>query len=679
MKVSYNWLKDYVDVGVSAEELADRLTMTGSEVETIEKVDGDKILHFEITSNRPDCLNILGMAREAAIVCDKELISPKVEFTKSPVTSIKNEIDCVVKDPDLCSKYTARVIKNVKIKPSGKKISSRLSALGFRLVNNVADVTNYCLMELGQPMHAFDMDKIKGGKIVVRRAKPGEKLVTIDGVERELAGDMLVIADSERAIAVAGVMGGRDTEVTDSTKNILLESAYFNPLSIRHTARKLSLASDSSYRFERGVNKDMVAKASNRAANLIIEEAGGEIGGFYETGVLNIPETKINFSLERCAKILGIEPKQEWVKKVFDKLGAETASKNGKDLEVKPPSFREDLTREIDLVEEVARIYGYNNIPATAPLFKSPDERKDKSRQVTEKLSKELSAAGLYEIMTYNLTDDADAARFPAVKAGNVVLSNYLSEEHKVLVPELLSGMLKSISYNINRQNKDMRFFEIGKVYAASPNGKSYDEIKTLCIGITGLVRNDWKGRENADLFLLKGMIEEALGVLKVEARFKPEKIEDISPSAGIYIGGVKRIGFLGEVSPKVLKALGIDQNVFVCHIQLGEVIKNAVLTNRYRSIPKFPFSSRDVSILCGINISSAEIESIIKKEGEEFIREVKLIDIYQGEKLPEGKRSLTYSITYGVKDRTLLDKEVEDTHTRIKSALSQKLNVTFR
>lgn len=681
MKLSYNWLKKYVTLTESPLALAEGLTMSGSEVGETEKKDGDTVMELEITSNRPDCLNIIGLAREAAAVFDKELVVPAMDIPEGTIGDKAADIKCDIKDKKLCPRYTARVITGVSVKGSSKKIAVPIIAVGLREVNNIVDVTNYCLMETGQPLHAFDLDKIRGGKIIVRQAKKGEKITTIDDVERELSAGMLVIADAEAPIAVAGVMGGKDTAVTHQTKNILLESAYFDPLSVRRTARGLGLSSDSSYRFERGVDKGMVASASNRAALLIIKEAGGKICEFYDEGETALPEPEITFDIVKAGEILGISLERNEVERILTRLGLEVIGEDGAALTVKVPSFREDLKRSIDLVEEVARIYGYHNIPARVSKLVPQIERKKRGRQIIEKIRHLLYAAGLNEIMTYTLISEEGAERFKEISAEPVSLRNPLSEEHKYLTPQLVHGMLKTISWNLNRKNMDLALFEIGTVYRRGEGKDRFVESPALCIGITGALRRNWvEGVREMNIFDLRGPIDLVLRRLHLEPVFSPEKIRGFSPAAKMGVWGEPGdIGFGGEVSKDILKDYDIECPVFVCQVDLDKILEDAVLENRYMAVPRFPFSSRDVSILCDETVVAGELYRAMADSGEDIIQDVELIDAYRGKKIPEGKVSYTYSIKYGLPTRTLKDEEIEEVHSRIKKALEKKLKVSFR
>ncbi len=680
MKLSYEWLKEYVDIDVSADKLAHMLTMAGSAVESVKDSEHGKVLELEITSNRPDCLNMVGLARETAVIFNKRLKMPKMDKQKAAKTGIK--IECAIKAKDLCPRYTARVIAGINVKESGAEIKKRISSAGLRPVNNVVDITNYCLMELGQPMHAFDLDKIKGGKVIARKASKGEKIITIDGAERTLEDDMLVIADAERAIAVAGVMGGRDTEVTAGTKNILLESAYFDPISVRRTARRLAISTDSSYRFERGVDRRMVRAASERAILMITAEAGGTVGEFYDAGKAEAPKVLLKFDVARASKVLGIPLSKAQVKRIFKGLGAEIKKENGDKLQVAAPSFRADLEREIDLVEEVARIFGYDNIPSTVSKIIPQGERKEKPRRVEEKIKTAMMGMGLNEIITYSLTNRKAAELFPSLSRTPLQLANPLSEEQRFLVPHLLDGMLKAVAWNINRKNNDLAFFEVGKTYGRTGSGaKDFIETPLLSIGLTGAVRRNWKeGEVKADLYDLKGIVESLMGRLKIKTVFESALIDEFLCAAEIRLGGENRLaGVIGELSGKALAAYDIAQPVYVCQIALDETARQAVMDDLYAAIPRFPSSSRDVSILCDKELEAANIRAAIEKLGEGIVREVELIDLYQGDKLPAGKKSLTYSIKYGRDDRTLTDEEVETANSGIRQALTERFQVTFR
>lgn len=705
MKLSYEWLKEYVKIDLTAEKIAQGLTMSGSEVGTIKDFGKDKIMELEITSNRPDCLNIIGLAREVSAVFDKALHLPNMAIPKNLFVKQWPRIECLVKKKKLCPYYTCRVISGVKVKPSADKIKARLVALGFRPVNNVVDVTNFCLIENGQPLHAFDLDKIDGGKIIVRESKKGEVITTIDGVERILEEGMLVIADTQGPVAIAGVMGAKRAEVTEMTKNVLLESAYFNPASVRRTSRLLGISTDSSYRFERGVDKSLIVKASDRAARFISEETGGGIGGFYEIGKLLNNPVSISFCAEKAEKILGISFKKEKIEKIFHGLGLKTkkGKKNKKSrVLVTVPSFREDIKTEIDLIEEVARIHGYDNIPETMAAFIPAARRKQHSRRIIEKTKTILSSSGLDEIMTYSLINETSAKRFSdiiewsglsAETQSFVSLRNPLSEEQKVLTPHLLDGMLRVVSWNLNRKNQDLGFFEIGKIYGRLalryPEAKSGErsrikpndisETPALCVALTGVIRKNWKdGEKIAGFYDLKGIIENLFRRLDIIPEICPVKFKSLDNCAEIKIKS-ERIGFLGEIDKSILEEYSISQRVYICQILLDNVLKNAVLKKRFHSISRFPALKRDISILCDLPLNADSVLKVIFEAGGQAVIDAELTDIYQGDQIPAGKKSLSYGIKYCAQGRTLTDEEAETIHLKIKETLISKLNISFR
>lgn len=681
MKISYNWLKEYVDINADVQDFAKKLTMSGSEVKAIHDLGSDKIIEFEITSNRPDCLSIIGIARETAAVFGKRLKLPKRDIPKRLVREGYRKLECVIENEKLCPRYTARVISDVRVKKSGEETEKILALLGFRPVNNVVDITNFCLIEQGQPLHAFDLDKIKGAKIIVREAADGEKIVTLDGVERELSRGMLVISDEEKAIAIAGIMGARNTEVTENTRNVLLESAYFDPVSIRKTVSGLALSSESSYRFERGVFCGQIRELSDRAAKLIAFKTGGKICEFYDKGKLLPCGVTINFVPEKVKKILGVSPTKGKITNILTKLGIKVSKGKKNNLIARVPGFRRDLKRDIDLIEEIARIYGYDKIPETIVRLMPLIKRKETERRVIEKLRESLAASGLNEIMSYSLISGSAAEKFPCFSKNLVMLQNPLSEEQKVLCPQILDGMMKTISRNISRKNKDLGFFEIGKRYSRAENKKEFLETPVLCAALTGALRRNWReGIRKAGIYDLKGIIENAFDRLKIKTRVCSTSVEKMVNCAEIYlVAADKNIGFLGQAGADILKDYDIPEAVYVAHIDLDEVIKKADLKIYYSALSRFPVSVRDVSILCEKLLDAGTIRETILGMQEKVIREVELIDVYEGDKIAQDKKGLTYSIKYGLDTRTLTENEAEETHSRVKRLLSEKFNITFR
>jgi phenylalanyl-tRNA synthetase beta chain len=679
MKVPFGWLREYVDVGKTRlEEAAGRLTIAGLEVVLIERIAGDAVFDIEVTPNRPDCLSILGVAREASASLKKRLKAPGL---KPPKEEIKDSPYIELKDKKLCPRYTGRIIRDVKVAPSPKWLADRLKPLGLRPVNNIVDITNYCLFELGQPTHAFDYDKIKG-KVVIRRSHKGERIITIDDKRRTLEEGMLIIADEEKPIAIGGVMGSKNTEVTDKTKNILFESAYFNPVSIRKTSRRLGLISESSYRFERSVDMGMVAAASNRACSLILELCGGKAGPLRDKG--KKPPAPVNIYLrpDKLKALLGLEISSPAIKKILSSLQLKVGLAGKKTIAVSVPSFRQDLKNEVDIIEEVVRIYGYDRLPSTMPTIVGHPRRMDLSREIINTTRDNLISIGLDEVITYSLMSREDLKRLDGTEVEEaIVIKNPLSIEQEIMRPTMVPAMLNAISWNLNRGAKDLKIFELGKVYHSAAG--QFKEEDCICAVFSGNKPYDWhEGHRDEPLFFsIKGVIEELLerlgvrGVLFKSADFpsfiKPE-------GASIWIGKEK-IGFLGKLDKNTAQRFDIAADLFLCEISLEKLFTHVRLDRRFRQIPKFPSSTRDVSMIVKKEVSHQDILSTIKAAGGELAVNVELFDQYFGAQIQEGARGLSYSIEYRAKDRTLTDEEVTRLHAQICDALVQKLGAIIR
>jgi len=686
MKASLSWLKDYVDIKWPAEKLAAALTMSGAHVENMKKVGQDYCFEFEITSNRNDCLSIIGIAREIAAITGKKLKIPHTlnnqDTNPKKQTNSKNQFSkfqIKILDDKLCSKYTGRIITDVKVGPSPKWIQDRLTSIGVRPVNNIVDITNYVLIETGQPMHAFDFDKIKGN-VAVRKAKSKETITTIDGVNRVLEDGMLVIADDRGLIAVAGVMGGLDTEVSNDTKNILLESAHFNPASVRRTSRKLGLSSESSYRFERNVDRAMILQASNRAAIMLKKSAEGEIGTLVDVGDKELSEKNISFDPERSNEILGIDIPMVKQKKILESLSFQVKSKKNNLFKIRVPSFRQDISQDVDISEEIARIYGYDKIPLTIPKIIGETSLVDKAGLVKKEIVNYLSSSGLDEIMTYSLISPDLLELFSPDKDRLARVSNPLSKEQELLTQTLLPGVLKAVSWNINRKNKNLKFFELGKVYKRIRN-REFQEEPDLCVAITGLAEDNWLSQKREEAFFdLKGIIVglfEKIGIRGVKFVSTNEKSYFAQGVAIIYKN--QNIGIMGELGENILKKFDIEQNVYALELTLSDVIEGAMLEKVFKPIPKYPSITRDISLIIGKNIPAESIIKTIREINSGLIKEITLMDAYAGKQIPQGNRAFLYRIEYRDDFRTLTDSEVEEQHKNLREILSAKLGVSFR
>jgi len=695
MRLSYNWLKDYVDIKLSPEKLGELLTMGGLCVDSIYKKGDDSVLEIEITSNRPDWLSYIGVAREVGAltgkklktlpVCHREAAAesgePKQPLKTRLPPSSQRRITVKVEDKKLCPRYTARVIHNVKVEESPKWLKDKLEAVGLRSVNNVVDITNFCLFETGEPMHAFDLDKLGGWSIIVRRASKGEKIRAIDGLERELDNDMLVIADDKSPVAIAGVMGGLYAEVTSRTKNILLEAASFDPISVRRTSRRLALSTDSSYRFERRVDIGNIVRASGRAAQLISSLAGGDTGEFIDIGETAQALKKINMRLDRLNKIIGVEISPSRAKSILTSLGLKVKHSSKNVLELKPPGFRYDLQNEIDIIEEVARIYGYENIPETIPPVLEAGKRLPPEAAIYRDMRGVLVNLGLFEIITYSLLS-RKTLDLAGSSGGNAIsIKNPLSNEQEVMRPSLIAGMLNSMRWNINRKLKDLKLFELGSAYFKETDN-SFVENKHLAIGVTGQLYDGWIGHPRAEtLFDLKGIIETLFAQIGVKSFSVKEALNPAFSSASCAYIEVKGdvVGVMGQIDPKVLYNFDIKEAVYAAEIDCSRLIKYISLEKKFKDSPKFPSVIRDISIVADKNILNSDIISLIEKTAGCILKDVELVDRYGGGQIPEGKIGLTYRLEYRDPNRTLQESDVQAAHSLIISALENSLGAKLR
>lgn len=681
MKISYNWIKEYIEVKKPPEGLADILTNSGSEVKAIERAGDDFIMDVEITPNRSDCLNYIGIAREVSALTGKAIKMPPLKIKRQkPLGKVPFSVD--IKDKDLCPRYTARLMRGVKVGESPGWLKKKIASMGLRPVNNIVDITNYVLFELGQPMHAFDYDKIKGKTIVVRRARQGEKIKSIDNKERSLEKDMLVIADQQRPVAIGGVMGGLDTEVTEKTKNILLESAYFDPVSIRRTSFKLALISESSYRFERGIDPGMVLAASDRTALLIEDICGGKICEIVDKGRRQEKEITVFLRINRLNEILNLGLKENYVKKILSGLLLKNSSAKKGVIRVSIPSSRPDIKCEIDLVEEVARIHGFENIAMTIPKIVPNPDRKSVSLMAREKAKGVLASLGLNEVITYTMTGRGNIQKVFGPDIPNIInVKNYLSFDQESMRPSLIGGVLSALVYNMFRGIKDIKVFEIGAVYSKDP-AAGYSERANLCIALTGLFSNDWqRKRGNVTFFDLKGIIEtlgEKLGIKNFEFEPASYPFLERGKSCKILLDNTA-IGKAGLLSAGVQNNFDITQEVYIAEMDLDGLTPFVNFSKSFIEIAKYPSIKRDISLIAKEGISFASIAAIVAEEGKGFIKKVELMEKYEGEHIPAGHRGIAFRIEYRDKYKTLTAEGVGNIHSAIRQSLVEKLGVTLR
>ena len=800
MRVTYNWLRDYVDVDLPPTELADRLTMVGLEVEELsdrydylskvvvaevsamEEVPGSKHLKrctvetgtetlqvvcgapnvtkgmlsalalvgvelpsgervaethirgvrstgmlcseaellvgpdasgiislpsttrpgqglkealglddwvYEIgtTPNRPDCLCVLGLAREVAGMLGLRLNYPRVEIEEAEVR-IEDLTSIEILDPEHCPRYVARVINGVKIGPSPFWMVDRLDAAGVRSINNVVDITNFVLMETGQPLHSFDMDRLAEHRIVVKLAREGDRFVTLDKTERILGPEVLMICDAETQVALAGIMGGLNSEIVPQTTNVLLESAYFNPVSIRRTSKRLGLSTEASFRFERGIDPDVCVFAADRASALMADLAGGRIAaGAIDQHPRPIKSVVIPFSPARCNAFLGTEFDRETL--IASLTGIELGvSGTDEDLSVEPPTFRVDLTREVDLFEEVARLVGYDKIPVTLPPVRAGMEPIEPSRLVRAEARAILEGLGLNEVITYSFISEGfcDDLRLPPDdERRNVVrILNPLSEEQSLMRTTLAPSLLEVLRRNQSHNVWDVGLFEIGMVYFQKEGQELPDERLTVG-GLLAGSREEpsWSLKaETVDFFDLKGLVEELLDGLNVpetvfESRGCPAYY-DLSASATVSTGG-RVLGWLGRLSGPVARTFNLRGVPYIFEMDLGSIMLAQKGPRQFTLLPRYPAVERDLAVVLDKEVEAGRICGFIRKLGEEYLTEVFLFDAYEGPQVGEGRKSLAFRLRYRSLDRTLTDEEVNAIHERVTEKVLAAFSAALR
>ena len=681
MKITYSWLKNFVDLKISPQALAEKLTMAGLEVVALEKIGGEFVLEIEITSNRPDWLSVLGIAREVAAITGKKLKtnikcqSPQAKSKSRKLEpQAKNRI--IIEDKKDCPFYTARIIRNVKVDSSPEWLRKRLELVGCRSVNNIVDITNYILFESGQPLHAFDLDKLTENEIRVRRAHADEKITTIDGTTRPLSSEILVIADAHKPLAIAGVMGGKETEVTLKTRSILLETAVFNPLLVRRAKQKLGLQSESAYRFERGVDLEAVRGASLAAQELIVKLASGEPCGFSSLGRSKVICPVINLDVVYLNKLLGTIIPNFKVKQILNSLGLQVKAKTKNILTVTVPSFRQDLKLPVDLVEEVARIYGYGKIPQTLPAVKPSRKVLDKN-DLTCDIKNILSSLGLDEAITYSLVDRELLKKSEVNTVGLIEILNPLSKEQEVLRPALFPSLIRALAYNLNQQQERVSIFEIANVFSSQNNVIREEPFLgiTLC-GENTFFTKQGLVREEITLLHLKGALEILFNRLGVEG-FDFTRQDDYKINIMI---NQQQLGFMLDLSPQILGAFDIkNRQVVAAQVNLEKLFGSINLEKKFLDIPKYPVITRDIRFAVNEDIPVQELLMAIEAKGVPLLSWAKIVDYYQGKQIPVGFKGLTISCRYRLDSRTLTEEEITLVHNDICSLLKEQFGIKLR
>jgi phenylalanyl-tRNA synthetase beta chain len=640
--------------------------------EHLGRAGSDVVYDLEITPNRPDLNSVIGIAREISAVTGKPLKvpTPTLQEQNDPAEKF---VRVRIENRDLCPRYTARVIHGVKIGPSPAWLRERLERVGVRSISNVVDATNYVMLEIGQPLHAFDYHLLSTPEIIVRNATEGEPFTTIDGQKRALTSEILVIADSKRAIAVAGVMGGQNTEINERTVDVLIESAYFKPQNIRRTSRKLDLRTESSYRFERGCDPNAVDWASRRAAQLILETAGGKLArGAVDVYPAPIKPIEITLRHEKVAQLLGIELSAKQNTEYLRALGLEVVSENA----VRVPTFRVDLKREIDLIEEIARIHGVEKIPPTPPRGAIGAHAYDAVHDQIAEARRLLTSVGLNEAQGQTLISDTSAKLLSSDLVG---LENPLSSDMNVLRPSLLLGLLDALRHNINHKSLDVALFEIGRIFFANR------EERRVAIALTGRRHPTfWTGEERDakfDLYDLKGILEEFLehfGVRGVTYNRRNESTALLVESATIHLGKFT-LGEFGQVSPALARRYDLRDAVLVAELNLDTLLARRNTAKSFKPLPQFPAIRRDVAMLVPESLTHEAVLNAARQAHPANLEAIELFDVFRGKNVPAGQKSMAYAFTYRHAERTLTDAEVNTAHEQLVAQLKQKLGATIR
>jgi phenylalanyl-tRNA synthetase beta chain len=688
MKVLVSWLRDFVDVAAAPEEIAKTMSVRGFAVEGLEYVDGaktDAVIDFEVTGNRPDCMCVMGMAREVATAYNLPMRRPVVkgkdndEETGSSLRLAslkaveKADIDVVIENPDLCPRY-AGAVADITVGPSPAWLQARLKAAGVRPISNIVDVTNYVLLEMGQPMHAFDFTKLAAAQIRVRTAKPGESIRTLDGQVRELSPEMLVIADAARPVAVAGVMGGADSEVAEGTTVIVLESAYFNSLSVRRTSRKLALKTEASMRFERGADPRLPVMAMERACALLDAVGAGRARGtVVDRYPVRVEPRLLRLRSAKMEGLLGMPVPDADVKRILESLGFVLRETESGVWDVNVPTRRVDVTREVDLIEEVARHYGFDRLPSTFPPLTSAPPPIDPRIGRARHLRNVMTAAGFSEAMTFGFV--ASSAATPFAGGGDLVpIANPLSESFAVLRPSVLPGLVDAVAYNRRREQRDVRLFEIGARFS-----RAHGERRSLACAWTGTaIPEHWGGGgRDVDFFDMKGVVERVADALRLNVRTEAHREGWLVPgrSAAVMTDGV-RIGALGQLAPAIAEAHGLplQDAVYVAEIDLDDAEAAAPKEEgRVEPLPRYPSVTRDISILIDGTLAADTVRASVRAAAPPTLVQIREFDRYQGKGVPDGKISLSLRFTFRASDRTLTDADVQSAMDAILAALKQR------
>jgi phenylalanyl-tRNA synthetase beta chain len=674
MKISPQWLRDFVELNVNYHQLAEDLTLAGIAVESVSGEGEATIFEMDITTNRPDAMNHYGVARECSAIYDLPLraIEPQLPVPVQPGGDDRLPFSIEIQDEQGCARFTARIIRNVNIKPSPENIVQRLGLLDQRPINNAVDATNYTLWEMGKPTHVYDLDLLEGGEIVVRRARDGELLKTLDGVERKLTSEDLVVADAKKPVGLAGTMGGFDTMITEKTRNILIESAWWDPVTVRKMSRRHGLHTDASHRFERGADYDSTIVSCDRVAELILQSGGGElVSGPFDVIARRLDQAPVALHLSEVHRILGEKLETSEILRILRRLGFELIPEPEEEIEftVQVPSWRLDVEREIDVIEEIARLHGYDKFPNTLPAYigavvELPDAEKDK------KLRTSLLALGYDEAISLTFMSHQDAEQFSSVPV--IELANPLSEEASVMRTSMVPGMLNMLAYNLNRDSENVRLFEAGNVFEAA--GEKTAEFKRICMGATGNASPASVHRPASPIsfFDVKGDVETLLAAFQhTSLEYKPDAAEYYHPGRSARaIMDNQVVAQFGQIHPEIAAGRKLKQEIFIAELYLDRLYQRGLRSVRYEPLPRYPAVERDFSFIFDDLLEFAKMQKAVAGLGLGALRSFVPVEIFRGGSIPAGKYSLLLRAIFQSQERTLQDDEVAGWSEQIVKAL---------
>jgi phenylalanyl-tRNA synthetase beta chain len=687
MRVPFEWLKEFVHISVSAEEVADRLTMIGFEVEAIERFEDDTIFEVNVTPNRPDCLSIIGIAKEISAAYRLPLVFPNYNIDEIESFS---DFTVDILNPELCNRYAGRVIKGVHISDSPEWIKKRLEKCGIRSINNIVDITNYVLLEFGHPLHAFDAEKIAGKRIRIATPDTTDlqevRIYTLDGIERKVPEDALLIWDSEKPIAIAGIMGGLNSEVDKKTKNIFLESAYFEPFSVRRTSKSLGLITESSYRFERGTDIEFLINALNRASFLIKEIAGGTIYELIDSYPVRYIPAPVEIEYEKINRFLGTQLAKEEMLKILKSLGIPLENR-GDYFIVYPTPARRDIKNISDVAEEIARLYGYDRIKSTIPRRFIPTARSNKKIKTISQIRDSIRKQGFTEVINYSFMslECLDIIGIPETdKRRNAIsIKNPLRKEDSYLRTTLIPSLIDNFKYNLDRGIEDIRLFEISTVFEDTRKQLPLESLRLGGIYYREKKPSLWK-EDIPSYFIVKGVLESIFNEFKIKGysfipSYEPFLLK--GQASDINIDGEK-VGYIGLLTPEIGERLDIKKpklEIFLFELDIDILIKFIPDFITYAPIPRYPSVERDIAIVVNEDIPASNILNLLKSFPSDVIEDVSIFDCYKGTSIPEGMKSLAFSIRYRSKERTLTDEEVEKVHSALVEYILRKTHGELR